>query len=163
MFLTEEDDKREPVAVLDDSFPNPDRSTVQLRQEDVVYLKSDQTLAKPRAARDLGVLLRISAVIHSIHKPSDLQKKVLEMVFDSVPATFGAFLTLNKDATDFTSVLTHDRSNDTTRRFTVTLGPDSSSKTTLYSHSCVAEICFIFNLISTLRSEPVLRATFPRS
>jgi two-component system, NtrC family, response regulator HydG len=119
LFLTEEDDKHEPVAVLDDSFPSPDRSTVQLRQEDVVYLKPDQTQARPRAARDLGVLLRISSVIHSIHKPSDLQKKVLEMVFDSVPATFGAFLTLNKDATDFTSVLTHDRSNDTTRRITI--------------------------------------------
>src|SRR4030095_15278956 len=75
--------------------------------------------AKPRAARDLGVLLRISAVIHSIHKRSDLQKKVLEMVFDSVPATFGAFLTLNKDGTDFTSVLAHDRSTDKSRRITV--------------------------------------------
>jgi transcriptional regulator with GAF, ATPase, and Fis domain len=119
LFLTEEDDKREPVAVLEDSFPSPERSTVQLRQEDVVYLKPDQTQAKPRAARDLGVLLRISAVIHSIHKRSDLQKKVLEMVFDSVPATFGAFLTLNKDGTDFTSVLAHDRSTDKSRRITV--------------------------------------------
>jgi transcriptional regulator with GAF, ATPase, and Fis domain len=119
LFLTEEDDKREPVAVLEDSFPSPERSTVQLRQEDVVYLKPDQTQAKPRAARDLGVLLRISSVIHSIHKRSDLQKKVLEMVFDSVPATFGAFLTLNKDGTDFTSVLAHDRSTDKSRRITV--------------------------------------------
>jgi len=119
LFLTEEDDKREPVAVLEDSFPSPDRSTVQLRQEDVVYLKPDQTQARPRAARDLGVLLRISSVIHSIHKPSDLQKKVLEMVFDSVPATFGAFLTLNKDATDFTSVLAHDRSKDVSPRIAV--------------------------------------------
>src|SRR6185295_9435667 len=32
LFLIEVDDKREPVAVLDDSFPSPDRSTVQLRQ-----------------------------------------------------------------------------------------------------------------------------------
>lgn len=122
LFLTEEDDKREAVAILVDSLPSSERSTVQLRQEDVLYLKSEQTeivTTEPRAARDLSVLLRISSVIHSIHKPADLQKKVLEMIFDAVPATHGAFLTLSKNASDFSSVLAHERTQNPTPRISV--------------------------------------------
>jgi Nif-specific regulatory protein len=116
LFLTEEDDQRVPAAILVDS--EEQRSTIQLRTEDALYLRSE-IQRESRAARDLSVLLRISSSIHSIRKAADMQKKVLQMLFDAVPATQGAFLITKRDSPDFTSILTHNRAADGTSKISV--------------------------------------------
>ena len=121
LFLTEEDDQRTPDAILVETS-DEERSTVQLRAEDVLYLRPENTgriQRESRAARDLSVLLRISSSIHAIHKSADLQKKILEMLFDAVPATQGAFLTTINNSPDFTSFLTHNRTADKSARISV--------------------------------------------
>ena len=121
VFLTEEDDQRIPGAVLFDSV-DEQRSTIQLRPEDASYLrpqKSEMVDRDSRAARDLRVLLQISSSIHTIRKSTDLQKKILEMLFDAVPATHGAFLTTKNNSPDFTSILTHNRATGGSPRISV--------------------------------------------
>jgi Nif-specific regulatory protein len=120
LFLTEEDNQRQPAAELVETS-DEGRSTIQLRVEDAFYLRPDpgRIRKESRAARDLSVLLRISSSIHAIQKTSSLQKRILEMLFDAVPATQGAFLTTNSNSTDFTSIQTHHREPEAASRLSV--------------------------------------------
>src|SRR5262245_38625811 len=56
-----------------------------------------------RAARDLSVLLRISTAISSIREVEALQNKLLESVFEVVPAERGALLLLGADSREIVS------------------------------------------------------------
>ncbi|MEO8434578.1 MAG: sigma 54-interacting transcriptional regulator [Pyrinomonadaceae bacterium] len=73
-------------------------ATVQLRVEEALYLM----------ARDLSALMKISTRINAIHGLEELQKTLLELLFEVVPAQRGAIL-LSHDGSEFASLFGLDR------------------------------------------------------
>jgi Nif-specific regulatory protein len=75
---------------------NLTQATVQLNPDDTRYLHPEQALAElPQASRlkqDLQALLRISQVVHSASNLQDLQTKILDVLFESIPAENGALV-----------------------------------------------------------------------
>ncbi|HEX6648123.1 MAG TPA: sigma 54-interacting transcriptional regulator, partial [Pyrinomonadaceae bacterium] len=78
-------------------------STTQFRFNDALYLM----------ARDLAALMKVSTTINAIRGLLELQKKLLELMFEVVPAQHGAILLVDsseKDGVeDFSSVFALDR------------------------------------------------------
>src|SRR2546423_3889063 len=72
------------------------RSLVRLCRQDAFYLAEEKVLAAlpptARVARDLNALLKISAVVNSTHGLAELQRRLLELIFEVVPAGRGAIL-----------------------------------------------------------------------
>jgi transcriptional regulator with GAF, ATPase, and Fis domain len=70
--------------------------TQELSAEDALYLKPDRLpKAAPstqRVLHDLGVLLKISSVINLIQEIEPLQRKLLQLAFEVIPASRGAIL-----------------------------------------------------------------------
>jgi transcriptional regulator with GAF, ATPase, and Fis domain len=87
-------------------------STVQFRFNDAVYLM----------ARDLAALMKVSTTINAIRGLVELQKKLLELMFEVVPAKRGAILLADSSekegAEEFSSVFALDREK----------GPDETIK-----------------------------------
>ncbi len=89
------------------------RSTVQLRVEDAVYLKPHgetrplQDVA--RAVRDLDALLKISTTLQAVRDLADLENRLLESVFEIVPAERGAILLTDANQEEPISVLGRSR------------------------------------------------------
>ncbi|HKR02971.1 MAG TPA: sigma 54-interacting transcriptional regulator [Pyrinomonadaceae bacterium] len=69
---------------------------MHLRRENAVYLRtedvSEELPAADQTARDLNALFRIGRVIHSIRDPKQLQRQLLELLFELIPAERGAVL-----------------------------------------------------------------------
>ena len=87
---------------------------VQLRREDALYWLADEAethspLQSARKARDLDLLLRISTTVNSIRKLEDLQRRLLELVFEVIPAERGAILLVSEDPNTFSSVFGWDK------------------------------------------------------
>jgi Nif-specific regulatory protein len=74
-------------------------STVQIRFDDAVYLM----------ARDLSVLLKVSTTINSIRGLDDLLERLLELLFEVVPAQRGAILLTNDGSFETSLVFGLDR------------------------------------------------------
>jgi Nif-specific regulatory protein len=76
------------------------RSMVRLRQEDALYLQPEARLARQpvseRMAADLRVLLKISNEINSIRGMERLQRRLLELICEAVPAESGAIVLLKE-------------------------------------------------------------------
>ena len=70
--------------------------------ETVVSLGTDEALHT--MARELSVLIRISSTINSIVDFNNLQKRLIEMIFEIVPAQRAAILLAAKEAGQFSSV-----------------------------------------------------------
>jgi transcriptional regulator with GAF, ATPase, and Fis domain len=70
------------------------QSTIRLRKQDAFYLQPEKVLAMlpptARVARDLNTLLKISTAINSIHSLKQLQQRLLELIFEIIPAERGA-------------------------------------------------------------------------
>jgi Nif-specific regulatory protein len=93
---------------------------VQLRREDALYSLSDgaatiTSLEPVRAARDLDALLRISTAVNSLRKLDDLQRRLLELAFEVIPAERGAILLVSEDLDNFSSVFGMDKAPGTAR------------------------------------------------
>ncbi len=87
-------------------------STLRLRRGDLPDLQLQETAERPfavRNARDLNTLLKISAAINTIPKLEDLQRRVLELVFEAIPAQRGAILLARQNQEDFASIFGLDR------------------------------------------------------
>jgi transcriptional regulator with GAF, ATPase, and Fis domain len=83
---------------------------VQLRNHDSLYLNPLKVPAiTERIARDLKTFLRISAEISSVRSPAALQRHLLELIFDSVPAETGAILLFESDSNEATSTFSWSR------------------------------------------------------
>ncbi|MBC7909779.1 MAG: sigma 54-interacting transcriptional regulator, partial [Pyrinomonadaceae bacterium] len=82
-----------------DDLLSTSRDTVQVRVTDAVDLM----------ARDLGALMKISAAINSIHSLRELQKQLLELIFEVVPAQRGAILLVDEEEEELTSSFGLDR------------------------------------------------------
>lgn len=87
------DDRTRPVELEDRALVG---STIKLSQRESRYPAPDETLAKlvapSRAARDLNALLRISAALHAVRGVEPLQRKLLELILEVVPADCAAIL-----------------------------------------------------------------------
>ena len=84
------------------------RSTVRLRAEDALYLRPDKVLAElpatARVARDLNTLLKISTTINSICDLPRLQRELLQLILEVIPAEREAILLLDRSQDVFASV-----------------------------------------------------------
>ncbi len=78
-------------------------STLQVRFNDALYLM----------ARDLSALMKVSTTINAIRGVNELQRTLLELLFEVVPAERGAIFLTDENTTDpdppFTSVFGLDR------------------------------------------------------
>lgn len=74
-------------------------STVQLRLDEALFLM----------ARDLTALMKISTKINAIHGLEELQKTLLELLFEVVPAQRGAILLSDDESPAFASLFGLDR------------------------------------------------------
>src|SRR5215213_3079845 len=74
-------------------------STVQIRFDDALYLM----------ARDLSALMKVSTTINSIRGLDDLLGRLLELLFEVIPAQRGAILLTNEGSFETTLVFGLDR------------------------------------------------------
>jgi Nif-specific regulatory protein len=74
-------------------------STVQIRFDDALY----------QMARDLSALMKVSTVINSIRGLDNLLERLLELLFEVVPAQRGAILLTNEGAFETSQVFALDR------------------------------------------------------
>ncbi|MGE0883212.1 MAG: sigma 54-interacting transcriptional regulator [Blastocatellales bacterium] len=72
------------------------QDTIRIRLEELVLLQpekgSEPALPNARLVRDLNALLKISQAINSIRSLDQLQRQLLELIFEVVPAQRGAIL-----------------------------------------------------------------------
>ncbi len=64
-----------------------------------------------RMARDLNALVKISRTINSIRDCNELQHRLLEFIFEVVPADAGAILLIDQPEDDPASIVAYDRNN----------------------------------------------------
>jgi Nif-specific regulatory protein len=74
-------------------------STIQISFNDALYLM----------ARDLSALMKVSTTINAIRGLEDLQKKLLELLFEVIPANRGAILLTEGKTDEFGSMTGLDR------------------------------------------------------
>lgn len=67
------------------------QATTQIRPQDVLYLQPDRILKElpvtSRLGRNLNALLKISRVVHSISDLNQLQRQILQLIFEVIPAS----------------------------------------------------------------------------
>ena len=91
LFLLREGEDGAPrAAVTFDERELATRSLVRLRKQDAFYLADEKVLAAlpptARVVRDLHTLLKISTLVNSAHGLAEMQQRLLELLFDVVPA-----------------------------------------------------------------------------
>jgi Nif-specific regulatory protein len=84
-------------------------STVQLRFDEALYVM----------ARDLSALMKISTTINAIRGLEELEQRLLELLFEVVPAQHGAILLTVDDSLDDNSMFALDRAEGRNRSVTV--------------------------------------------
>ena len=80
--------------------------TVELRREDAIFLQPGEKKANPRVTESLNALLGISSAIHSVQDAGKLARRLLELVFEVIPAEHGVVLLLQRDG-DFSMIARH--------------------------------------------------------
>jgi Nif-specific regulatory protein len=103
IFLTHDGDFSASGEIHFDEGPVISGSTMQFKFNDALYVM----------ARDLSALMKISTTINAIRGVEQLQKTLLDLVFEVVPAARGVILLTdghgNKQETEFSSVFGLDR------------------------------------------------------
>ena len=83
--------------------------TISLRIEDAAYLRLDalpaDDSAAGRAASDLKTVLNMVTALGSLHEPEALGRKLLELLFEVIPAERGGIVLLSRDAGDFSAAV----------------------------------------------------------
>jgi Nif-specific regulatory protein len=94
LFLEEETGAPATRVELDDSQPTAETRLIHPRE--AVYLQPDRLLqqlpATSQLARNLNALLKISRIVHAIRDLDELQKKLVDLIFEVVPASRCAIL-----------------------------------------------------------------------
>lgn len=113
LFLRDDDEAKETASVEVNEERCEIQTTVVLRIEDAIYLQPDKLLAAlpatARIARGLNVLLSVSTAVNSITGVEALERRVLELLFEIVPAERGALLLASEASDEFASVFGRDR------------------------------------------------------
>jgi transcriptional regulator with GAF, ATPase, and Fis domain len=78
--------------------------TIELSQAAPMLARPEDPPATGRATRDLAVLLRISSAINSIRGIEALERRLLESIFEVVPAERGALLLLGKGSDEIADI-----------------------------------------------------------
>jgi transcriptional regulator with GAF, ATPase, and Fis domain len=88
-------------------------STVSLNTADSLYLQhrkpETEILSAATWAHDLSVLFQISMAINSIRKLDALARKLLELIFEAIPAERGAILLAKENSDQFASIFGFER------------------------------------------------------
>ena len=119
------DEPTEVGVPLTDSFDGQliTSVTVKLDRKEFVYLQADNiTESMPpniRLARDLAAVLRISTAISGLKKAEDLQKRVLEMMFEVMPVERGAILLAGQNPDEFISGMYREHGSEITPPFRI--------------------------------------------
>ena len=89
------------------------RSITELRRDDAFVVQSDLSASSAtpdaRVGRDMGGLLKVIAALSSIHGLATLQRPLLELLFEIVPAERGAILMAGEGAEAIASSFGWDR------------------------------------------------------
>jgi Nif-specific regulatory protein len=114
LFLFREDEGvASRPAVTFDERGLATRSLVQLRRQDAFYLADEKVLAAlpptARVVRDLHTLLKISTVVNSTNGLAEMQQRLLELLFDVVPAERAAILLGDESEEGLTPSAVHAR------------------------------------------------------
>ena len=112
LFRIEERGAAGSSAVELDEGRAPSATARQLRYEELTYLKPESLAALPaseRRARNLSVLLRMSAGIGALRDEELLAWTLLGMVFDVIPAERGAILLMDEQGQELRSHVAWDR------------------------------------------------------
>ena len=108
LFLVQDADTAQRKEVPPDEDNLITRSTVRLRREDALYLRPERVLAEltptPRVLQDLNTLLKISSTINSISDLNQLQRHLLQLILEVIPAEREAILLVDKSQDIFASV-----------------------------------------------------------
>jgi transcriptional regulator with GAF, ATPase, and Fis domain len=89
------------------------QSTKRLLAQEALYLKPEKLLAdgarEKRSARDLQVLLKISSVLYSEQDRESLQRKLLQLILEYIPAERAAIVGKEKSSGEYISFCVCDR------------------------------------------------------
>jgi Nif-specific regulatory protein len=113
LFLLRELDSDPTVRAVNFAEDNLATRSLVLRRQDAFYLSDEKVLAalspSERVARDLHTLLKISTAVNSAHDMLQMQKCLLELIFEVVPAEHGAIVLAKSSAelTHSTSYVRH--------------------------------------------------------
>jgi len=114
VFLDKDEDPDEAIVAAVEFDDAITQATTQIRPQDVLYLQPERILkqlpATSRLGRNLNALLKISRVVHSISDLNQLQRQILELIFEVVPAERGAILLDDTGNEKFSSLFVHPRS-----------------------------------------------------
>ena len=107
VFLTEADAPSDvPRVFYSDSSSADIRKTVRLQDP---HLPAPSPSQVGRMARDLDALVKISRTINSIRDPQELQRQLLERIFEVAPADTGVILIIDQPEEEPTSICAYDR------------------------------------------------------
>jgi Nif-specific regulatory protein len=125
IFLLHDEDVDTAVPPMSDSFLGQLITTVTVkvdRREPVFLQQDNSSEALPpnaRLARDLAAVLRISTAINGIKKAEELQRRVLDMMFEVLPIERGAILLNGHQSDEFVSGVYRDRVSDVNAPFQI--------------------------------------------
>ena len=125
IFLLHDEPVDTAVPPMSDSFLGELVTTVTVKvdRRDPVFLQQDSSSeALPpnaRLARDLAAVLRISTAINGIKKPEELQRRVLDMMFEVLPIERGAILLNGYQSDEFVSGVYRDRVSNVNEPFRI--------------------------------------------
>jgi|SRR5208337_2944883 len=95
-----------PRVFYSDGTPTDIRQTVRMHDPTAWPATPSQV---GRMARDLDALVKISRTINSIPDPQELQRQLLERIFEVVPADVGVILITDQPEEEPASICTYDR------------------------------------------------------
>ena len=113
-FLFLEEEELAPIAsqVEFEDVQGTAETTV-IHPRDVIYLQPDRLSRElpegSRVARNLNALLKISQIVHAIRDLNELQRQLLELIFEVVPAGRGAILLADHEGQQFNSTFARVR------------------------------------------------------
>lgn len=113
-FLIHQDEASEDhpsIYLTEDTLDS--RATIILRKEESHYLHPEKALGllppAVRLAHGLNTILRISMEINSVRGLEELGQKLLESIFEIVPAERGAIILTTPGSSEFASVMERNR------------------------------------------------------
>jgi Nif-specific regulatory protein len=123
VFMVHDEDTEASIP-LSDSFDGHliTAMTVRLDRKDLMPFPKDTFSDVPpniRLARDLAAVLRISTAISGIKTAEELQRRVLEMMFEVMPGERGAILLVGQHPDEFISGTYRERNSDVTTPFRI--------------------------------------------
>jgi two-component system, NtrC family, response regulator HydG len=89
------------------------QSTLRLRREESIYLQPERLRmvlpAGTRIAQDLNALLKLTTEMILIKSKQTLFRRLLELIFETLPAQHGAILIRQEGLKEFSPVISYDR------------------------------------------------------